>query len=121
MKKQMINMVAALALMGSGVALADDAESLNSGHPFLDQVGQMGGAAEAAVVLCGADMDMSAAKAEMQTQFVKIGGTAEQFETSYQAGYDAATAKFNAASEADRSKMCEEFEALQAQMSTLAN
>lgn len=80
------------------------------------QLAESGGGAHAAVELCGLDEDVAAAKREQQQQFVQMGGTAEQFEASYKAGYDRAQADFQAASAADRKQMCDSYREFGAQL-----
>lgn len=82
------------------------------GNPMLGQLGEMGGAVEAAVEACGFDDDTAQAKRQQQQQFMRMGGTREQFEAAYRAGYDRAKAKYAAAGPEDRQRMCSEFRQL---------
>ena len=78
------------------------------GNPMLGQLGEAGGAGEAAVELCGLDDDVAAAKQQQQQQFIRMGGTREQFEDAYRAGYDRAMAEHGNSSPAERERMCNE-------------
>lgn len=102
--KYLASAAAALVLVSSSV----HSEPVN---PMLAQLGQLGGAVEAAVTACkiDVDVDMQTAKREQQEQFIQMGGTREGFEAAYKAGYDRARAEFDGASSADRKRMCDEF------------
>lgn len=78
------------------------------GNPMLAQLGEAGGAGEAAVELCGLDDDVVAARQQQQQQFIQMGGTREQFEEAYRAGYDRAMAEHGDSSPAERERMCNE-------------
>lgn len=82
------------------------------GNPMLPQLAETGGAAEAGVELCGLDDDTAAAKRQQQELFIRMGGTREQFETAYRAGYDRAKSEYGAAGPAERKRMCDGFKAL---------
>lgn len=78
------------------------------GNPMLGQLGEAGGAGEAAVELCGLDDDVAAAKQQQKQQFIQMGGTREQFEDAYRTGYDRAMAEHGDSSPAERERMCNE-------------
>lgn len=82
------------------------------GNPMLGQLGEMGGAAEAAVEECGLGDDTEQAKRQQREQFIRMGGTREQFEAAYQAGYDRAKSEYAAAGPAERQRMCAEYKQL---------
>lgn len=82
------------------------AGAMPPGNPMLGQLGEMGGAAEAAVEMCGGNDDVNAAKQQQRAQFLQMGGTAEQFDAAYKAGYDRAKSEFQAAGTAERQRMC---------------
>lgn len=79
-----------------------------AGNPMLRQLGEAGGAGEAAVELCRLDDDVATAKQQQQQQFIQMGGTREQFEDAYRAGYDRAMAEHGNTSPAERERMCNE-------------
>lgn len=102
-----------LAAYSGGIdAAPNQAGGAVPGNPMLAQLGEMGGAAEAAVEACGLGDDAAAAKRDQQEQFVRMGGSREQFEAAYQAGYDRARAEYTVASPAERERLCDGFKEL---------
>lgn len=79
-----------------------------AGNPMLAQLGETGGAGEAGVELCGLDDDVAALKQQQQQMFIQMGGTPEQFEDAYRAGYERAMAEHGNSSPAERERMCNE-------------
>ena len=84
-----------------------DGAAMPPGNPMLGQLGEMGGAAEAAIELCGIEADTAAAKRQQQAQFSQMGGTQAQFDTAYRAGYERAKSEFGSAGAAERKRMCD--------------
>lgn len=96
-----------------GQVYAGGQAAMPPGNPMLGQLGEMGGAAEAAVELCGLDGDTAQAKHQQREQFIQMGGTREQFESAYKAGFDRAKAEYAAASPAERQRMCDGYKQLE--------
>lgn len=95
-------------------APAQQADGTAMPEPMLMQLGEMGGAAEAAVELCGTPRDSEVTKRQQQEQFIQMGGTRDQFEASYQSGYDRAKTEYQSASAGERQAMCDEFREFEA-------
>lgn len=99
-------------IVGNGAP--PDQGAMPSGNPMLEQLGEIGGAAEAGIALCGLDADVADAKRQQREQFIRMGGTPEQFEAAYQAGFDRARQEYDAASPAERQRMCDGLRDMQA-------
>lgn len=93
---------------------AQPADGAGMPEPMLMQLGEMGGAAEAAVELCGMEHDSGGAKRQQQEQFIQMGGTRDQFEASYQSGYDRVKTEYQSASASQRQAMCDELREFEA-------
>lgn len=81
-------------------------------NPMLSKLSSLGGAVEATAKNCDFEIDAKSAREQQKEQFISMGGTSEDFETSYQSGFDDANAKYLAASAAEQKTMCKNFEAL---------
>lgn len=83
-----------------------------SADSLLQPLAEAVGLSEAAVEACGVNVDpaeLAAAQQQQREMHLQMGGTEEQFEAFHQAGYDRARAEFEAASPAERERMCDEF------------
>jgi len=106
--------VLCLAAYG-GVALAAGQQQMPQmppGNPMLDQLAETSGTAEGTAKACGIERDHAAFKRNQQEQFLRMGGTREQFETAFARGHDRGKARLDAASPAERQRMCDESRAL---------
>lgn len=79
------------------------------GHQvILNQLGEAGGRAQAAVEIC--DIKGVPDNKDQQMQmFISMGGNADQFNRLYDQGYDTVKKQFGSASPQDKAKMCTEF------------
>lgn len=102
---------AALAFLLSGLNTEVAAQPVPPGNPMLPQLAEISGAATAGIKVCDLDESMGPVKRQQKDQFIKMGGTPEQFETGYQAGYDRVENEYASASAGDRQKMCAELSA----------
>ncbi len=112
MKQLVIAAIIVSAAACGGVTRAADDPGQAPANPMLAQVEKLaglGGAVEAAVKACGFDDNTAEAKRQQQEQFVRMGGSQQQFEAAYQAGHDQAMDKYDAAAPAERKRMCDEF------------
>lgn len=100
-----------LAAYCGGAAAAGLQSQMPPGNPMLDQLGETSGTGEAVAKACGLDQDNVAFKRNQQEQFLRMGGTREQFEAAYTRGHDRGKARFDAASPAEHKRMCDEYQA----------
>lgn len=103
--------IVSAATCGGALRAADDPGQAPA-NPMLAQwekLAGLGGAVEAVAGACGLDANPADAQAQQQEQFIRMGGTREQFQAAYQAGHDEARGKYDAATPAERKRMCDEF------------
>lgn len=109
--KYSFSAVAALTCLLMGWNTEIRAQPVPPGNPILPQLAEMSGAAKAGIELCDIDESVAPSKRQQQDQFLQMGGTSEQFETGYQAGYDRARNEYESVSANDRQSMCAELSA----------
>ena len=93
----------------AAAGLQSQVPQMPPGNPMLDQLGETSGTGEAVAKACGLDQDNAAFKRKQQEQFLRMGGTREQFEAAYARGHDRGKARFDAASPAEHKRMCDEY------------
>lgn len=101
-----------LAAYCGGINAANQAGGGSSAGSLLQPLAEAVGLSEAAAEACGANVDpadLAAAKQQQRERHLQMGGTEEQFETYYQAGYDRAKADFETASPAEHERKCSLF------------
>src|SRR5690606_40234621 len=98
--------IVSAATCGGEIRAADDPAQAPA-NPMLAQwekLAGLGGAVEAETRACGLDASAGDAKGQQQEQFIRMGGTREQFQAAYQAGHDQAMDKYDAASPVERKR-----------------